>query len=67
MYRKEEYIKRIDELGDVAMNLIMNQTPDETRKIASEMSAEDAYILGVHIGKILQSAKLVPFDSCFIT
>jgi hypothetical protein len=62
MYTKEEYDNRIAELENVAMELIMNQRPEDARKAASEMTPEDAYILGMHIGTILQIAKLEQTD-----
>jgi len=60
MYTREEYEKRVAELELVAMDLIMYKHPDKAREIASNMSAEDAYILGIHVGAILNTAKLVP-------
>ena len=60
MYTKEEYDKRVVELENVAMDLIMNKRPADAREVASEMTPEDAYILGIHIGTILQIAKLEP-------
>ena len=60
MYTREEYEKRIADLEPVAMDLIMNKHPNKAREIASKMSSEDAYILGIHIGAILKAAKLVP-------
>ena len=63
MYTREEYEQRIAELEPVAMDLIMNKHPNKAREIASKMSSEDAYILGIHIGAILKSAKLVPVSA----
>lgn len=54
MYTDEEYKKRVEELDPIAKDLIMNKKPTEARKIASEMSTEDAYILGEHIGGLLE-------------
>jgi len=62
MYTDEEYKKRVVELGDIAMDLIMNKCPNDTREAASKMNPEDAYILGVHVGTILHIAELVPVD-----
>lgn len=60
MYNQEEYEKRIKELQPVALDLIQNKHPIEVREAASKMNPEDAYILGMHIGTILQIAKLIP-------
>lgn len=56
MYTNEEYKKRVEELDPIAKDLIMNKRPTDARKIASEMSTEDAYILGEHIGGLLEVA-----------
>lgn len=62
MYSEAEYRKRIKELEVVAMDLIQNKRPIEAREAATKMTPEDAYILGMHIGTILQIAKLVPVE-----
>ncbi len=54
MYTKEEYEKRIKELEPVAMEITEKKTPDETREMISKMNPEDAHILGIWIGKMLQ-------------
>lgn len=54
MYATEEYKKRVEELDPIAKDLIMNKRPDDARKMASEMSPEDAYMLGEHIGGLLE-------------
>lgn len=58
MYEKEEYKKRIEELESVAMDLIKNKSPVEAMEVASKMSPEDAYILGIHVGTILHTTEL---------
>lgn len=62
MYSKEEYEKRMKELQPVALDLIQNKRPIEIREAASKMNPEDAYILGMHIGTILQITKLLPIQ-----
>jgi hypothetical protein len=54
--------KRVVELKSVALDHIKYKHPTETREAASKMTAEDAYIFGIWVGKILQVAKLVPAD-----
>ena len=53
MYTKEEYERRIKELGPVAKEIVEKKTPDEARDIVSRMSPEDAYIMGMWIGKTI--------------
>ena len=60
MYSQQEYEKRIKELQSVALDFIQNKRPIDLREAASKMTPEDAYILGMHIGTILQVTKLVP-------
>ena len=60
MYSKEEYEKRIKELQPVALDFIQNKRHIELREAASRMNPEDAYILGMHVGTILQITKLLP-------
>lgn len=62
MYTREEYEKRANEIRKLAFDLIMNKRPDDVRKIASEMIPEDAYILGMYVGTILQSSELAQID-----
>ena len=50
MYTHAEYAKRVKELKPVAEEL-MGKYPEEARRIVSEMSTEDAYIIGIWIGK----------------
>lgn len=54
MYTNEELKKRVKELDPVAKDLIMNKKPEDARKTISEMSSEDAYILGEHVGGLLE-------------
>lgn len=54
MYTDEEHKRRVKELDPIAKDLIMNKRPEDARKIISEMSTEDAYILGEHIGGLLE-------------
>ncbi len=54
MYSEEEYKKRIKEIEQIAKDLIMTGRPIEVRKMASEMTPDDAYILGMHIGGLLE-------------
>lgn len=54
MYTEEEYKKRIKELLPVAQEIIEKKTPDEAREMVSGMSPEDAYIVGMWLGKMLQ-------------
>lgn len=53
MYTKEEYKRRIEELAPVAREIAATKTPDEAREIFSKMNPEDAYIIGMHLGKML--------------
>lgn len=54
MYTDEEYKKRIEELEPIAKDVIMNKRPGEAREMASGMNPDDAYILGMHIGGLLE-------------
>ena len=54
MYTDEEFKKRVEELEPVAKELIMKKKPMDARKVASEMSPDDAYILGRHIGGLIE-------------
>lgn len=54
MYTKEEYNRRIKELYPVVKEIIERKTPDEAREMVSKMNPEDAYIVGMWIGKILE-------------
>lgn len=54
MYSEEEYTQRIKELEHLAKDLIMTGRPIDIRKMASKMKAEDAYILGLHVGGLLE-------------
>lgn len=54
MYTSEERKKRVEELDPIAKDLIMNKRPGDARKMISEMCPEDAYILGEHIGGLLE-------------
>lgn len=54
MCTNEERKKRVEELDPVAKDLIMNKRPEDARKMISEMCPEDAYILGEHIGGLLE-------------
>ena len=54
MYTDEEYKRRIKELAPVAKEIIERKTPDEAREMVSRMSPEDAYIVGMWLGKMLQ-------------
>lgn len=54
MYTEEEYKRRIKELLPVAKEIVQRKTPDEAREMVSKMSPEDAYIMGMWLGKMLQ-------------
>lgn len=54
MYTDEEHKRRVKELDPIAKDLIMNKRPEDARKIILEMSTEDAYTLGEHIGGLLE-------------
>lgn len=54
MYTEEEYKRRIKELLPVAKEIVQRKTPDEARETVSKMSPEDAYIMGMWLGKMLQ-------------
>lgn len=54
MYTEEEYKRRIKELLPVATEIVERKTPDEAREMVSRMNPEDAYILGMWLGKTLQ-------------
>lgn len=54
IYTEEQYKRRIKELLPVAMEIIERKTPDEAREMVSRMNPEDAYILGMWLGKMLQ-------------
>ena len=54
MYTEEEYKRRIKELLPVAQEIVQRKTPDEARETVSKMSPEDAYIMGMWLGKMLQ-------------
>lgn len=54
MYTEEEYKRRIKELAPVAKEIIEKKTPDEAREMVSKMNPEDAYIVGIWLGKMLQ-------------
>ena len=54
MYTEEEYKRRIKELLPVAKEIVEKKTPDEAREMVSRMSPEDAYIMGMWLGKMLQ-------------
>lgn len=53
MYTKEEYKRRIKELLPVAQEIVERKTPDEAREMISKMIPEDAYIIGMWLGKML--------------
>lgn len=53
MYTRKEYEQRIEELHPVAREIVATKTPDEARGIISKMNAEDAYIMGMWLGKML--------------
>lgn len=54
MYTDEEYKRRIKELLPVAKEIVQRKTPDEAREMVSRMNPEDAYIMGMWLGKMLQ-------------
>jgi len=54
MYTEEQYKRRIKELLPVAQEIVQRKTPDEAREMVSRMNPEDAYILGMWLGKMLQ-------------
>ena len=54
MYSDEERKKRVEELDPVTKDLIDNKKPEDARKMISEMCPEYAYILGEHIGALLE-------------
>jgi hypothetical protein len=54
MYTEEEYKRRIKELLPVAKEIVERKTPDEAREMVSRMIPEDAYIMGMWLGKMLQ-------------
>jgi len=54
MYTEEEYKRRIKELLPVAKEIVQRKTPDEARETVSRMNPEDAYIIGMWLGKMLQ-------------
>lgn len=54
MYTEEEYKRRIKELLPVAKEIVEKKTPDEARETVSRMNPEDAYIIGMWLGKMLQ-------------
>lgn len=54
MYTDEEHKRRVKELDPIAKDLIMNKRPEDARKMILEMSTEDAYIMGEHIGGLLE-------------
>lgn len=54
MYTDEEYNRRIKELAPVAREIVEKKTPDEAREMVSRMNPEDAYIIGMWLGKMLQ-------------
>lgn len=53
MYTQKEYIRRIKELAPVARDIAEKKTPDEAREEISKMNPEDAYIMGMWLGKML--------------
>jgi hypothetical protein len=53
MYTREEYKRRIQELFPVAQEIVERKTPDEAREEISKMIPEDAYIIGMWLGKLL--------------
>lgn len=54
MYTDEEYKRRIKELAPVAKEIVERKTPEEAREMVSKMNPEDAYIVGMWLGKMLQ-------------
>ena len=54
MYTDEEYKRRIKELCPVAKEIVERKMPDEAREMVSRMNPEDAYIVGMWLGKMLQ-------------
>lgn len=54
MYTEEQYKRRIKELLPVAKEIVERKTPDEAREMVSRMNPEDAYIVGMWLGKMLQ-------------
>lgn len=54
MYTDDEYKRRIKELLPVAQEIVQRKTPDEAREMVSNMNPEDAYIVGMWLGKMLQ-------------
>uniref|UniRef100_A0A6H1ZZN1 Uncharacterized protein n=1 Tax=viral metagenome TaxID=1070528 RepID=A0A6H1ZZN1_9ZZZZ len=54
MYTTEEYKRRIKELAPVAKEIVERKTPEEAREMVSKMNPEDAYIVGMWLGKMLQ-------------
>jgi len=54
MYTEEQYKRRIKELLPVAKEIVERKTPDEARGMVSRMNPEDAYIVGMWLGKMLQ-------------
>lgn len=54
MYTTEEYKRRIKELAPVAKEIVERKTPEEAREMVSKMNPEDAYIVGIWLGKMLQ-------------
>ncbi len=53
MYTKEEYERRIQELAPVVREIVATKTPDDAREMISKMNPEDAYIMGMWLGKML--------------
>lgn len=54
MYTDTEYKAKITEIEPIALALVTNFRSKDARIIASKMNSEDAYILGMCIGTILQ-------------
>ena len=54
MYTDIEHKAKIDEIEPIALALVANFRSKDARIIASRMSSEDAYILGMCIGTLLQ-------------
>lgn len=54
MYTEEEYKRRIKELAPVAKEIVERKTPYEAREMVSRMNPEDAYIVGMWLGKMIQ-------------
>ncbi len=64
IYTDIEYKNKIKEIQPISIVLITNFDPKHARIVASKMSGIDAYILGVHIGTLLQIDYQKTFIEC---